>query len=114
MRVLRQLRTALDQHSPGREHGDGDAIAWTDARVDGQRGPLSAQQSKAVLARLASHGEDTGIFERHLALEGEIAGSPLVVGNRISLLKDGPATYAAMFAAIGAARDHIHMETYII
>jgi cardiolipin synthase A/B len=84
------------------------------AHLDGARGPLSAQQSKAVLARLASRGEDTGIFERHLALEGEIAGSPLVVGNRISLLKDGPATYAAMFVAIAAARDHIHMETYII
>jgi cardiolipin synthase len=83
-------------------------------QLDGARGPLSAQQSKAVLARLASRGEDTGIFERHLALEGEIAGSPLVVGNRVSLLKDGPATYAAMFEAIAAARDHIHMETYII
>jgi cardiolipin synthase A/B len=84
------------------------------AHLDGARGPLSAQQSKAVLARLASRGEDTGIFERHLALEGEIAGSPLVVGNKVTLLKDGPATYAAMFEAIAAARDHIHMETYII
>jgi cardiolipin synthase len=83
-------------------------------QLDGARGPLSAQQSKAVLARLATSGEDTGIFDRHLALEGEIAGSPLVVGNRVSLLKDGPATYAAMFQAIAAARDHIHMETYII
>ena len=83
-------------------------------QIDGAHGPLTAQQSKAVLARLASRGEDTGIFERHLALEGEIAGSPLVVGNRVSLLKDGPATYDAMFQAIAAARDHIHMETYII
>ena len=83
-------------------------------QLDGARGPLSAQQSKAVLERLASSGEETGIFERHLALEGRIAGSPLVVGNRVLLLKDGPATYAAMFQAIAAARDHIHMETYII
>jgi cardiolipin synthase len=83
-------------------------------RLDGARGPLSAQQSRAVLARLASRGEETSIFDRHLALEGEIAGSPLVVGNRVTLLKDGPATYAAMFAAIAGARDHVHMETYII
>jgi cardiolipin synthase len=83
-------------------------------QLDGARGPLTAKQSKAVLERLASSGEETGIFERHLALEGEIAGSPLVVGNRVSLLKDGPDTYAAMFQAIAAARDHIHMETYII
>jgi cardiolipin synthase len=83
-------------------------------RLEGARGPLSAQQSKAVLARLESRGEETSIFDRHLALEGEIAGSPLVVGNRVTLLKDGPATYAAMFAAIALARDHVHMETYII
>ena len=91
---------------PGRSTGP--------VRLDGARGPLSAQQSRAVLARLASRGEETSIFDRHLALEGEIAGSPLVVGNRVTLLKDGPATYAAMFAAIAGARDHIHMETYII
>jgi cardiolipin synthase len=30
------------------------------------------------------------------------------------LLQDGPATYAAMFAAIRAARDHINLESYII
>jgi cardiolipin synthase len=83
-------------------------------RLEGARGPLSARQSKAVLARLESRGEETSIFDRHLALEGEIAGSPLVVGNKVTLLKDGPATYAAMFAAIAAARDHVHMETYII
>ena len=83
-------------------------------RLEGARGPLSPQQSKAVLGRLESRGEQTSIFDRHLALEGEIAGSPLVVGNKVTLLKDGPATYASMFAAIALARDHVHMETYII
>ena len=39
--------------------------------------------------------------------------TPLVVGNRVVLLQDGPAAYQAMFAAIAAARDHINMETYI-
>jgi cardiolipin synthase len=93
---------------------DSSLSASAPVRLEGARGALSAQQSKAVLARLASRGEDTSIFDRHLALEGEIAGSPLVVGNKVTLLKDGPATYAAMFAAIAAARDHVHMETYII
>jgi cardiolipin synthase len=83
-------------------------------RLEGARGPLSAEESKAILARLESRGEATSIFDRHLALEEGVAGTPLVVGNRVVLLQDGPATFQAMFAAIRAARDHINMETYII
>ena len=80
----------------------------------GARGPLSAEQSKAVLAGLRNRKQDSDIFERHLAVEEAIAGSPLTTGNQVLLLQDGPATYRAMFAAILAARDHIHMETYIL
>lgn len=35
-------------------------------------------------------------------------------GNRVELLLDGEATYDAMFAAIAAAKHHVHLETYII
>src|SRR5688572_28244699 len=83
-------------------------------RLEGARGPLSAGESKAILERLASRGDETGIFERHLALEESVSGTPLVVGNKVILLQDGPATYRAMFQAIAAARDHVHLETYII
>ncbi len=83
-------------------------------QLDGTRGPLSARQSRAILARLQSRGQETDIFQRHLALEEAIAGSPLTVGNKAVLLQDGPATYKAMFDAILGARDHIHLETYII
>jgi cardiolipin synthase len=83
-------------------------------QLEGARGPLSAQQSKAILARLESRGEQTNIFERHLALEEGIAGTPLSVGNKVVLLQDGPATFRAMFDAIRGARNHIHLETYII
>jgi len=82
--------------------------------LEGARGPLSAAQSKAILDHLASHGQDTDIFERHLALEEAIVGSPLTTGNQVLLLQDGPATYRAMYAAILAAKDHINMETYIL
>jgi cardiolipin synthase len=82
--------------------------------LEGAYGPLSAAQSKAVLDRLRSGGEETSIFERHLAQEEAIVGSPLTAGNRVVLLQDGPATYRAMLAAINAARDHINMETYIL
>lgn len=86
----------------------------TPVRLAGAQGALSAAQSKAVLARLQSEGTPTGIFERHLALEEAIVGSPLTVGNQVRLLQDGPATYRAMLAAIAAAQDHINMETYIL
>jgi cardiolipin synthase len=83
-------------------------------QLEGARGPLSAAQSKAVLAALSRRGPDTNIFDRHLEREEAIAGYPLTTGNEVRLLQDGPATYAAMFGAIAAAQDHINMETYIL
>ena len=83
-------------------------------QLQGARGPLSPQQSKVILDKLAASGKPTGIFEQHLALEQEILGSSLVVGNKVTLLVDGPSTYDAMFAAIAQAKDNIDMETYII
>ena len=86
----------------------------TPVQLEGARGPLSAAQSKAILDGLRSRGPNTDIFDRHLAIEEAIVGSPLTIGNRVQLLQDGPATYRAMLAAINAARDHINMETYIL
>jgi cardiolipin synthase A/B len=83
-------------------------------QLQGARGPLTPAQSKAILAGLAQRSPNTGIFERHLALEDAIVGSPLTSGNAVRLLEDGPATYQAMFAAIASATDHIHLETYIL
>ncbi len=83
-------------------------------QLDGAHGPLTAQQSKAILAKLKKNGDETNIFDKHLALEAEIVGSPLVVGNKVELLIDGPTTYDAMFAAIQSAKNNINMETYII
>jgi cardiolipin synthase len=54
------------------------------------------------------------MLEKHLAYEQAVnADSPLVLGNKLTLLQNGPATYQAMFTAIRAARDHINLETYI-
>ncbi len=83
-------------------------------RLASARGMLTPAQSRAVLDRLKSRSTPTDIFERHLALEEAIAGSPLTTGNRVRLLQDGPATYRAMLQAIAAARDHVNMETYIL
>src|SRR5688572_21945759 len=82
--------------------------------VEGKSGPLTKAQSQAVLDRLKAAGKPTSIFDRHLAFEEAVTGTPLVTGNKVTLLIDGPATYQAMFAAIRSARDHIHLETYIL
>jgi cardiolipin synthase len=86
----------------------------TRVQLEGLHGPLSSARSKAILDRLGSGGQQTDIFDRHLALEEAIVGSPLTAGNDVVLLQNGPATYQAMLAAIAAARDHINMETYIL
>ena len=66
-------------------------------------------------SRSSSANPATSTFwKSRLSLEQAIAGSPLILGNKVTLLQDGPATYAAMFAAIRNARDHINLETYII
>jgi cardiolipin synthase len=84
------------------------------ARFENARGPLSAQKSAAILAELKRKSGDIDILDKQIALEQAIVGSPLVLGNKVTLLQDGTATYAAMFAAIRAARDHVNLESYII
>jgi cardiolipin synthase len=84
------------------------------ARFESASGPLSAQKNAAILAGLKLKSGDIDILEKQIALEQGIVGSPLFVGNKVVLLQDGAATYAAMFAAIRNARDHINLESYII
>jgi cardiolipin synthase len=46
-------------------------------------------------------------------LEEAATGRPLIAGNKVTLLFDGPRTIAAMMTAVAAARDTIHLETYL-
>jgi len=84
------------------------------AQFETARGPISKQKSAAILAELKRKSGDIDILDKQVALEQAITDSPLVLGNKVTLLQDGPATYAAMFAAISGAQDHINMESYII
>lgn len=78
------------------------------------RGPVSESKSATIVEQLKRKSGDIDILQKHLAMEQAInADSPLVLGNKLILLQDGPATYQAMFAAIGKAKDHINLETYI-
>jgi len=65
------------------------------------------------VAGLKRGSGDIDILDKQIALEQSIVGSPLILGNKVTLLQDGPATYVAMFAAIRAARDHVNLESYI-
>ncbi|MGH8496984.1 MAG: phospholipase D-like domain-containing protein [Gammaproteobacteria bacterium] len=54
------------------------------------------------------------VRERFSRMELRLANGPLIDGNRVTLLLDGRQTYPAMLEAIENARDHIHLETYIM
>jgi cardiolipin synthase len=83
-------------------------------RFENARGPISAKKSAAILAQLKRKSGDIDILEKQIALEQAIVGSPLVLGNKVTLLQDGAAAYPAMFAAISQSQDHINLESYII
>ncbi len=82
-------------------------------RVVGARGELSPEQSKRILERLKQPTGSTDLLARQSSVLEEITGSPLIAGNKANLLKDGAATYGAMFNAIQGARDHINLETCV-
>jgi len=84
-----------------------------DVRFKNARGVLSRTQSKAIFEKLKSKSPDSGVLERHIAVEQALTDNPLSIGNQVELLEDGPKTYAAMLSAIRAAKHHVHMETYI-
>ena len=78
------------------------------------KGLLSPKQSKTLMERLKRSVGATDILERYTAVIESVSESPLTKGNKVTLLVDGPATYAAMFKAVENARDHINLETYTI
>jgi len=83
-------------------------------QFEGTHGPVSAARGEAILDRLEGREGASDVLQKHLAYEQAVnADSPLVLGNKLTLLQNGPATYAAMFAAIRGARDHINLETFI-
>ena len=81
-------------------------------RLHGARGPLSAAQSRAILDRLRRENPNSDVLQRHLAFEEAISNTPLTVGNKVTLLRDGQASFQAIFKAIEGARNHINLEYY--
>lgn len=91
------------------------SIDVTPVVFKGANGPVSAARCANILERLEGAEGGSTLLRQHLRCEQQInPASPLVLGNRLVLLQDGPATYQAMFAAIRAARHSIHLQTYIL
>ena len=78
------------------------------------KGFLSPEKSTALMERLKRSVAPTDMLQRYSAVIESVSGSPLTSGNKVTLLIDGAATYAAMFKAMENARDHINLETYIM
>ena len=62
---------------------------------------------------MGDNGEGAMLMEL-LAVVENVTHQPLVMGNDVRPLVDGPATFKAMFEAISAAQRHIHLETFIL
>jgi cardiolipin synthase A/B len=77
------------------------------------QGPLSTSQSEAIVRKMEARSGTSDMLAHQLAFEEAISGSPLVTGNKVTLLVNGPATYHAMFEAIESAEHNINLETYI-
>jgi cardiolipin synthase len=79
--------------------------------VTSAQGTMSRQSSHALLAK---RWKNSYVDGKALAQLEELAtGRPLIAGNKVTLLYDGPQTMASMIAAIESAKDHINLETYI-
>lgn len=78
------------------------------------KGQLSSRKSKTVRDQLERSVNPTDLLERLTAVVESVSASPLTKGNKVTLLADGKAAYAAMFKAIHNAKNHINLESYII
>ena len=87
--------------------------AATQPEIVGAHGPLTAKQSKALFRGMGVDEHDIDVLQRHLIIEQAVAESPLAAGNRTHVLRDGAATFRALFSAIRGAKDHINLEYFI-
>ena len=74
-------------------------------------GTLPAKKASALVTRRWANA--SADLKALAALEEQATGVPLIAGNRVTLLFDGPATMREMMAAARAATSSINLETYI-
>ncbi len=82
-------------------------------RIIGPEGRLPKTESEALLNRLKTDSTPADILEHHLAFMEAVTGKPLIAGNKVTLLGNGPQTFSAMEKAIHGASENINLETFI-
>ena len=86
-------------------------VAKANPTVATPKGRLQGKQAAELLKRRwATAAPD---LKALAVLEEEATGVPLIAGNKVTLLFDGPATMRAMMEAAKGARNTINLETYI-
>ncbi|MFL6660077.1 MAG: cardiolipin synthase [Massilia sp.] len=75
------------------------------------QGKLARKQASDLLAKRWARA--TPDMKAVAVLEEAATGVPLIAGNKVTLLFDGPATMKEMMAAVTAAKTSINLETYI-
>ena len=84
------------------------------SQISSSRGLLPRKKSRAIMARLKKSVEPTDILLRYNVVMDSVTESPLTTGNKVTLLINGPPTYAAMFEIMRNAKVHINLETFIL
>ena len=99
------VRAVLHGHYAAEDRREGAQSGNYEApsRVGLQSASLPPETASEVSRRL----------RRHLKVEAAISGAPLLPGNKVTLLQNGPAAYNAMFAAMRSAKNSINLETFI-
>jgi cardiolipin synthase len=82
-------------------------------QVHDRGGTLAPEAERRVLSAVKSEG-DGALIEHHLRVLAASGEVDLYRGNTTRLLLDGPATFAAMKAAIERARSRVLFESYIV
>ncbi len=81
--------------------------------IVGAKGPLPKSEAKAIVNKIKRFSGMSDIVERQALALQAVSGKPLISGNKVTLLVDGPATYASMLKAIDAAKHNVDFETFI-
>lgn len=77
-------------------------------------GALSvARGDRLIDSRLDGAEQDDPHVRELIEAFRDQANAPIVSGNKVTLLIDGPQTLAAIRKAIAEAKHHVHVETYI-
>src|SRR4051812_44301313 len=97
---------------PRPPHSKSAAASHQTLSMIGPDGRIDRRTRERISLRLMKMGDDN-LLAQHLAAMELTNNAPLITGNSVQLLVDGPRTYAAMFSAIAAARGSVNIEMFI-